>query len=258
VGWSRQRVLEASAAWTSSWYPPGSLHRALGWLEYYVVGSTATVMRLGAMGRDVDRLVESVRAELRSEQVTEAYWTVGPASWPPGLDDALISAGAGVDSTVDICARDLTGGLPGTPEGAAAKAAVSVRHVSSREDVAAFQQVTAAAWGYPPPSSPSQDDVERAFANLRRGYVLGCWQGRPVGVGGYTLAADVARFWGAAVVPAARGRGVYRAMVRARMADAAEQGATLALVHARPSSSAVLQRVGFTVHGQQRVLAFRP
>jgi GNAT superfamily N-acetyltransferase len=255
VGWSRQRVLEESAAWTSPWYPPGSLHRNLGWLEYYVVGSTATVMRLGAMGRDVDRLVESVRAELRSEQVTEAYWTVGPASWPPGLDDALISAGAGVDSTVDICAHDLTDGVPDALDCAGATSSVSVRHVRSRQDVAAFQRVTAAAWGYPP---PSQDDVERAVANLRRGYVLGCWQGEPVGVGGCTLAADVARFWGAAVVPAARGQGVYRALVRARMADAAAHGATLALVHAQPGSSAVLQRVGFTVHGQQRVLAFRP
>jgi GNAT superfamily N-acetyltransferase len=255
VGWSRQRVLEESAAWTSPWFPPGSLHRNLGWLEYYVVGSTATVMRLGAMGRDVDRLVESVRAELRSEQVTEAYWTVGPASRPAGLDDALIAAGAGVDSTVDICAHDLTDGAPETFLPAAASAEVSVRPVRTRADVAAFQRVNAAAWGYP---RPSRDDVETAFANLRRGYVLGCWQGEPVGVGGYTLAVDVARFWGAAVVPAARGRGVYRAMVRARMADAAEQGATLALVHASPSSSAVLQRVGFSVHGRQRVLAFRP
>jgi hypothetical protein len=47
-------------------------------------------------------------------------------------------------------------------------------------------------------------------------------------------------------------------MVRARMVDAAQQGATVALVHAAPTSSPVLQRLGFTVHGYQRVLAFRP
>jgi ribosomal protein S18 acetylase RimI-like enzyme len=64
--------------------------------------------------------------------------------------------------------------------------------------------------------------------------------------------------WGAAVVPAFRGRGIYRALVRARLAHAAARGATLALVHAEPTSSPVLQRLGFGVYGQQRVLAFRP
>jgi GNAT superfamily N-acetyltransferase len=249
--WTTQRVLEESAAWTSPWHPPGSLHRNLGWLEYYVAGQTATVMRVALVGGDVDRLVESVLLELRSERVLEAYWTVGPASQPAGLEDALLAVGAGIDSTVDICARPLTGVPPELPDGDE----VTVRAVRSREDVAAFQRVTASAWGYPP---PSESDVERAVAELRRGYVLGCWRGEPVGVAGYTLAGEVARLWGAAVVPAARRRGVYGAMVRARLVDAAEQGATLALVHAQPTSSPVLQRAGFTVHGQQHVLVVRP
>jgi GNAT superfamily N-acetyltransferase len=251
LDWPTQRVLEESAAWTSPWYPPGALHRDLGWFEYYVVATTATVMQVAPTGRDVGRLVESALAELRAEQVTEAYWTVGPASQPPGLGAALVAAGASVDSTIDICAYPLTGHLPDPP----AHPAVTVRAVHTREDVEAFQRVNAAAWGY---AQPSDDDVERAFARLRPGYVLGCWEGDAVGVAGFTLAGEVARFWGAAVVPAARGRGVYRAMVRARMAAAAEQGATLALVHAQPTSSPVLQRLGFTVHGQQHVLAIRP
>jgi GNAT superfamily N-acetyltransferase len=246
-----QRVLEESAAWTSPWYPPGSLHRNLGWLEYYVVGRVATVMRVASASPDVGMLVRSVLVELRSEQVTEAYWTIGPATQAPGLDEALRAVGASVDSTLDICAYCLADDLPAAPE----SDAVTVRPLRTRDDVAAFQRVNAAAWGYPPPSG---DNVERAFEGLRPGYVLGCWQGEPVGVAGYTLAVDVARLWGAAVVPAARGRGVYRAMVRARMDDAVQQGATLALVHAAPTSSPILQRVGFTVHGQQRVLAFRP
>jgi GNAT superfamily N-acetyltransferase len=251
VEWSRARVLQESAAWTSPWHPPGSLHRDLGWLEYYVLGSTATVMRVTPTGRDVGRLVEDVLVELRSERVVEAYWTVGPASQPAGLEDALVAAGAGVDSVVDICATPLADVLPQLPE----DGDVTVRAVRTRDDVAAFQRVNAAAWGYPP---PSEDDLEREVAELRQGYVLGCWRGEPVGVAGYTLAGEVARLWGAAVVPAARRRGVYRAMVAARTADARKQGATLALVHAQLTSSPVLQRLGFTVHGQQHVMAIRP
>lgn len=244
-------MLQESAAWTSPWHPPGSLHRDLGWFEYYVTGATATVMRVAPAGRDVGRLVENVLLELRSERVVEAYWTVGPATQPPGLEDALLAAGAGVDSAVDICARPLIDVPPGPPD----DAEVAVREVRSRDDVAAFQRVNAAAWGYPP---PSESDVDREAAALRCGYVLGCWRGEPVGVAGCTLAGEVARLWGAAVVPAARRRGVYRAMVVARLADSRQRGATLALVHAQPTSSRVLQRLGFAVHGQQHVFAVRP
>lgn len=244
-------MLEESAAWTSPWYPPGSLHRNLGWFEYYVVGRVATVMRVASASPDVGALVRSVLVELRSEQVAEAYWAVGPASQPAGLDEALLAIGSSVDSTLDICAYRLSDPWPAPPTGND----VTVRPMRTRDDVAAFQRVNAAAWGYP---APTEEDVDRAFAGLRQGYVIGSWRGEPVGVAGYTLAVDVARFWGAAVVPEARGHGVYRAMVRARMQDAAGRGGTLALVHARPSSSPILQRLGFTLHGQQRVFALRP
>jgi len=41
--------------------------------------------------------------------------------------------------------------------------------------------------------------------------------------------------------------------------DAAARGATLALVHAeQATSSPILQRLGFTVYGQQRVLVISP
>ncbi len=87
------------------------------------------------------------------------------------------------------------------------------------------------------------------------GYFTGYWEKTPAGAGGYTLAGEVARLWGAGVVPTFRGRGVYRALVRARLAQAAGRGATLALVHAEPTSSPILQRLGFRVYGQQQVLA---
>jgi GNAT superfamily N-acetyltransferase len=69
----------------------------------------------------------------------------------------------------------------------------------------------------------------------------------------------VARFWGTAVIPEFRGRGVYRALVHARMTDAKARGARLALVHAREkTSSPILQRLGFTVYGQQKVWSITP
>ena len=115
-----------------------------------------------------------------------------------------------------------------------------------------YERTSCAAWGY---RQPSEADIDRAYAGLVPGYFVGYWNETPVGGGGCTLAGEVARLWGTAVVPAFRGRGVYRALVRARLAQATAQGAALALVHAEPASSPVLQRLGFRVYGQRQVLA---
>ena len=57
---------------------------------------------------------------------------------------------------------------------------------------------------------------------------------------------------GGGVVTEFRGRGVYRALLAARMAEAAKRKATLALVKARTSSSSpILRRAGFTSYGTE-------
>ena len=49
-----------------------------------------------------------------------------------------------------------------------------------------------------------------------------------------------------------RGRGVYRAMVQARLAEATRRGATLALVKARAGTSApILRKAGFRSYGRE-------
>jgi GNAT superfamily N-acetyltransferase len=57
----------------------------------------------------------------------------------------------------------------------------------------------------------------------------------------------------AAVLEPYRGRGVYRALVAARLTYAAGHGATMALTQGRPStSSPILQRLGFVAYGRER------
>jgi GNAT superfamily N-acetyltransferase len=251
MSWSADEVLQASAAWVSVWFPPDSVHVDLGWLEFNVTGGAATVMRVVPGGMTAAELVGKVAGELRGRHVAEAFWAVGPGYSPEGTARVLLDLGASVNRTIDICAHPLDGpaldwALPG---------AVTARPVRTREDVACYERVSCAAWGYPPPSDA---DIDAAFAHLAPGCFVGCWHETPAGAGGYTLTGPVARLWGAAVVPSFRGRGIYRALVRARLAEAAGQGATLALVHAEPTSSPVLQRLGFLVYGQRQILAFRP
>jgi GNAT superfamily N-acetyltransferase len=51
---------------------------------------------------------------------------------------------------------------------------------------------------------------------------------------------------GGVVLPRFRGRGLYRALVRARLSDARTHGIALATSHAREATSApILERLGF-------------
>jgi GNAT superfamily N-acetyltransferase len=246
---SSDQVLSASAAWNSPWFPPRSVHLDLGWLEYYVLDGIATVMRVRPGDMMAAELVPKVLTELWRQQATAAHWTVGPRYSPADVGRVLLDMGASVGRTVDICGCPLGRVLldVALAEGATA------RPVRTRDDVAEFERTSALAWEIPP---PSKDDIDRTFASLTQGYFIGCWKSTPAGAGGYGLAGEVARFWGTAVIPEFRGRGVYRALVHARMTEAKSRGATFALVHAMEhTSSPILQRLGFAVYGQQQVLA---
>src|SRR2546428_212566 len=62
---------------------------------------------------------------------------------------------------------------------------------------------------------------------------------------------------GGAVLPEARGRGVYRALVRARWDHAVARGTPLLVVQAGPMSAPVLDGLGFQRHGEIRLYADR-
>ncbi len=248
---SSHQVLRESAAWISPWFPTHSVHTDLGWVEYYLLDGTATVMRVMPGAMTAAELVPKVLTELWRHQATEAHWKVGPRYFPDGVDQVLKEMGASIYETVDICGYFLANALPADSLAQGATA----RPVRTRDDAAQFARTSAVAWGYP---LPSEEEIDETFAGSTEGHFIGYWNGAPAGAGGYGLVGDVARFWGTAVIPEFRGRGVYRALVHARMSDANRRGAKLALVHAMPTSSPILQRLGFTIYGHQKVWSIRP
>ena len=168
----------------------------------------------------------------------------------------LLTRGSVVEELTDICFWDLSSGLPPVP----VPADVGVRPVRSRTDIAVQQQIDAEVWGY---RELNEREIDEQVAGLAPGRFVAFVGNRPAGSAGYSLIASersvdesVARLWGAGVVPALRSNGAYRGLLKARLEEALTRSATLALVHARAGTSGpVLRRIGFTIVGQQAVVA---
>jgi GNAT superfamily N-acetyltransferase len=245
--WTRERVLDQSASWVSPWRPPESTHTAVDGYEFYFLGSEATVMAcpatLPGSGEEIRGALDAAaRCGAESLQIT-----VGPDY--PGGDAALeelATMSAVTLGVADILAVDLSSS---TAEIAPTPSDVEVVVVGSFEEVAAFERTSARGWGYP---LPSDADIRSAYQGITPGSFLASCAGVPAGTGGFTLVEPVARLWGAAVIPEMRGRGVYRGLVASRLGAAAARGATLALVHAEPTSSPILKRLGFRKFGERR------
>jgi GNAT superfamily N-acetyltransferase len=73
--------------------------------------------------------------------------------------------------------------------------------------------------------------------------------GEPVGAGALEVHAGVAGLMAASTLPALRRRGIHTALLRARLAAAAEEGCDLAMVHTRPGtvSQHNVLRAGFSL-----------
>ncbi|MEP9415943.1 GNAT family N-acetyltransferase [Gordonia sp. VNQ95] len=240
-------VISESLAWRSSWHPQGSQHHRDGPFEFYVLEGEATLLHYHGGDTDPVRVLDSAAAVMARRGASSARITVGVGTFA-GLDeDTLRRRGARTVAVVDIVALTLGDGADAAivvPE------RITVRRVMTPDDVTEFADVSERAWGFPPhilaePDFRIDDPHIRLFTASERGTA--------VGTGGYQLCGDVARFWGAAILPEHRGRGAYRALIAARLRDAHDVGARLALVHAEQTSSPILQRLGFVKYGERRL-----
>jgi GNAT superfamily N-acetyltransferase len=248
--WTDDDVLDAAAEW--SWEPEGS--RVLDG-ELYVIQRPAWVrghvsVERVASSRPAAELVDEAAARAQEWGDDALEWAVSDRD-DPTIASELERRGAAVIEQLDVLALPLAGADAAAPDVAPG---VEVHRVETRADVAAIGAINAAVWR----NAPLDDDrtaqvlreVRQAIAE-RTGYrVVASVDGRPVSVGGVTLApgprGTVARLWGAATLEDARGRGAYRAVLAERLRLAAEAGATLALVKGRTATSApILTRAGF-------------
>jgi GNAT superfamily N-acetyltransferase len=250
---SAEKVVAASNAW--SWIPDNAAteatedHLLVRFPDYFE--HPLELLRFSPAEASPEA-VDTVLERARRFGLPELHWWVRLDS-PPGVADLLVARGATVDETLDVLAVDLS---RGAPELAPPTLPVTLRWATDLSTLRDGTGVGVTVFGGSmPPEDRLEAEAKRdsgTVAGGAGGMVVAYGGGQPVGSGGISLADDVARLWGGAVRHEARRRGVYRAILAARLRYGAAHGAIMALVKGRVETSApILRQVGFAAYGQE-------
>ncbi len=194
---------------------------------------------------DVAALVQQVR-ELVPAGKPCAWW-LGPSARPSNLRERLLAQGLafpknGVDLVKTLVLTDEPPAIP--PE-------IVVRRIETLEDFLVAREVQWEAFDVPPEQRElQQPHLEEEFAEVMEHRFpvdfLALLEGRPAatataipsGLGMFLVAGST--------MPRARGRGLYRALVRKRWDHAVERGTPALVTQAVPGTSyPILKRLGF-------------
>ena len=132
---------------------------------------------------------------------------------------------------------------------------VEVRMTETWDDYHAGSRVVETAFGMPP---VTEDDLRARYDDYRhpdnpgRGFVA-VVDGRVVGTSFGAFGRAGVNLFGGAVLPEARGRGVYRALVQARWEAASARGTPALAVQAGRMSRPICERLGFVFVAPIRV-----
>jgi ribosomal protein S18 acetylase RimI-like enzyme len=254
---SADNVVAASNAWT--WIPDNATTESTQ--EYLLVrfpdyfDHPLELLRFNPAdesGPALATAVETVLERARQSGLPDLYWWVKLDS-PPEVADLLLARGASADETLDVLAVDLR---PGPPELLPPVRDVVLRWATEVATHRDGTQVGVTVFGGSmPPEERLAGEAKRDGATVKAGdggMVVAYVDGAPVGSAGVSMADGVARLWGGAVLEAARGQGVYRALLAARLKYGVAHGATMGLVKGRVDTSGpILRQAGFAPYGQE-------
>lgn len=258
--WSDERILSEAERWT--WWPPDTtvIERPEYVLTEWIEGPRRNVVHwTHAVDHTGDALVDEVLLRLRADGRTGVRWWVTPSTRPVDMPNVLVARGFALTERVDILSWDLSSGCDPAMPALDVPRGISAELVRDEPALRTMHTLASRGFGEAPPTEESLRHYARELerqeqAGSRTSFeFVARVDGQPVASAGFTLAGQVARFWGAATVPEARGRGAYRALVAARCAEAHRRGARVVLTKARTGTSGpILRRAGFRALGQER------
>jgi GNAT superfamily N-acetyltransferase len=193
---------------------------------------------------DVAAAVDAARAVARDRgKDTLAWWVapeydfVAPELEAAGLVNEDTPGFEAIENAMVLLAAPSGGGVEG----------VEVRIGETWEDFSAGSGVARQVFGLPP---VSEDDLRDRYETYRRpdnpgrGFIA-LVDDRVVGTCYAAFSDQGVNLFGGSVLPEARGRGVYRAMLQARWDAAVERGTPALTVQAGRMSRPILERRGF-------------
>ncbi len=248
MSWTAERKLRAAieAPLGPSAGPPDlRVIERDGWFQRITPSAPGTwhneVILSSVDERDAERVIDEVIATYRAIG-KPTKWSTGPWTRPQDFGDRLARRGFTSWETRGMgCMADMHV-APGTAR---------VRLVENDADLDAYVRTNARAWATTP------DDVQRDALARSLGRELVAFVAHDLGAGAILLREEYGYLVGTAVTESARGRGVYRSLVAARLAFLRERGLEYAVTQAREETSApILEHLGFETlfHGRCYVL----
>jgi GNAT superfamily N-acetyltransferase len=205
-----------------------------GWLQIVTPS-----IKSGSLNEVIYSLLDEQNADAAIETAVAIYrdlglkfrWNAGPGSGPNDLGKRLErcglapSQGRGMARSTDV--HDVVG-------------VAEVDHTTVDD----YTHVMASGWNAE--SAPLQSLHRHLLAEGRQRLFIAYCDGVAAAAGRYVPFARSAFLMGGVVLERFRGRGLYRALVHARLSHARARGISLATTHARESTSApILEKLGF-------------
>jgi GNAT superfamily N-acetyltransferase len=160
---------------------------------------------------------------------------------PTDLDVRLSAAGFEPDGHATLVCLDLTTGFPDTP----LPSDVTLRCVDDRAGLADVVAVGLRAFGEDHSSMNDEFLARMEYGTVA--FYVAYLASEPVGAGRLEMprSSEFGGLFGGGTVPEQRGRGIYRALVGARVQAARARGCRYLTVDARDTSLPTLLRLGF-------------
>jgi hypothetical protein len=226
--WTRGRVLHVTDEYAFA-------------ADYGHTWTSVEGLRLDADG--VERVVAEVAALVAQTSAQRCSWWLTERSTPDDLEERLLAAGlARYEKDYLHAAMLLTKEPPHV-------AGVEVRRIETFEEFAEARRLARDAFGN---FELDEEDVAAEWEHDVDPTYAAWVDGRMASVGRATFTHVGAYLMGGATAEWARGRGAYRAVVRARWDAAVGRGTPALAVGAGPMSRPILERLGF-----EQALQFR-
>jgi GNAT superfamily N-acetyltransferase len=216
-------------------------------MERAVTASTVQRQRFGA--DELDDVLAEIRSQLRARGRTSTQWEVGSRAQPSDLVSMLLERGLVRDQDPRAVALVLTTAPPpvGDP--------LIARRVQTFAEFAAAKEVQFVAFDVPPGRIADERAALAQEWDTGPRLTHAVWLGDEIVCAGTCAPTPHGlALFGGATLPQARGRGAYRALIRARWDEAKGLGQAALLTQAGSMSRPILERLGFEPVGYIEML----